>query len=99
MDINVNAVFYGMQAAAPLLRESTKNPSIINISSIAGIEGFNNLVGYVTSKWAVRGMTKAVAMDLGPAGVRIKSKIGRASCRRRGRSHGQRGKREHNEGR
>ena len=73
MDINVNAVFYGMQAATPLLRESTKNPSIINISSIAGIQGFNNLVGYVTSKWAVRGMTKAVAMDLGPAGVRVNS--------------------------
>jgi len=73
MDINVNAVYYGMQAAAPLLRESTKNPSIVNISSIAGMQGFNNLVGYVTSKWAVRGMTKAVAMDLGRANVRVNS--------------------------
>lgn len=73
MDINVNAVFYGMKAATPLLRESTKNPSIINISSIAGIQGFNNTVGYVTSKWAVRGMTKAVALDLGPANIRVNS--------------------------
>ena len=71
--INLSSVFYGMKAALPLLKASTKNPSIINISSIAGIQGFNNTVGYVTSKWAVRGMTKAVAIDLGPANIRVNS--------------------------
>lgn len=73
IDINVNGVFNGMKAALPLLRESTKNASIINLSSIAGLGGGPALSGYTTSKFAVRGLTKAAAAELGPENIRVNS--------------------------
>lgn len=73
ININVNGVFNGMKAALPLLRESTKNASIINLSSTAGLQGYPGLSGYVASKWAVRGMTKAAAVELGPENIRVNS--------------------------
>ena len=45
----------------------------MNISSIDGMIGMNNLMSYVASKWAVRGMTKAAAIELGPLGIRVNS--------------------------
>lgn len=73
ININVNGVFNGMKAALPLLRESTKNASIINLSSTAGLQGYPALSGYAASKWAVRGMTKAAAVELGPENIRVNS--------------------------
>jgi len=73
IDINLNGVFNGMKAALPLLRESTKNASIINLSSTAGLQGYNALSGYVASKWGVRGLSKAAAVELGPENIRVNS--------------------------
>lgn len=73
INVNVNGVFNGMKAALPLLRESTKNASIINLSSTAGLQGYPALSGYVASKWAVRGLTKAAAVELGPENIRVNS--------------------------
>lgn len=73
VDINLNGVFNGIKSALPLLRESTKNASIINISSTAGLQGYSDLSGYVASKWAVRGLTKAAALELGPENIRVNS--------------------------
>ena len=45
----------------------------MNISSNAGLEGVEGVVGYVASKWAVRGMTKTAALELGQYGIRVNS--------------------------
>ena len=47
--------------------------SIVNISSTNGLGGFPNTVSYTATKWAVRGMTKTAAMELGPLGIRVNS--------------------------
>lgn len=71
-EVNQTGVFLGMRAAvAPMT--AAGGGSIINISSIDGMVGMNNLMSYIASKWAVRGMTKAAAMELGPLGIRVNS--------------------------
>ena len=47
--------------------------SIVNISSVAGLKGVPGVIGYVASKWAIRGMTKAAALELGAYGIRVNS--------------------------
>jgi 3alpha(or 20beta)-hydroxysteroid dehydrogenase len=72
--ITVNQVgcFLGMQAAIPALREAGRGV-IINTSSILGLEGVPGLTAYAASKFAVRGMTKCAALELGPLGIRVHS--------------------------
>ena len=70
--VNQLGPFLGMRAAAPLLIESGHG-SIVNVSSTQGIEGYAGLVAYVASKFALRGMTKAVALELASDGVRVNS--------------------------
>ncbi len=72
MNINVNGVFLGMRTVAPHMVQRQKG-SIINISSVAGIQGTPGFLAYGASKWAVRGMTKGVAKELAPLGVRVNS--------------------------
>jgi 3alpha(or 20beta)-hydroxysteroid dehydrogenase len=72
VDVNQVGVFLGMKAVlAPMT--ATGNGSIINISSIDGMAGMDHLMSYVASKWAVRGMTKAAAMELAASGIRVNS--------------------------
>ncbi|MAG30645.1 MAG: 3-alpha-hydroxysteroid dehydrogenase [Deltaproteobacteria bacterium] len=71
-DVNQTGVFLGMRAVIePMTRAG--NGSIINISSIDGLIGMDNIMSYVASKWAVRGMTKAAARELAPRGIRVNS--------------------------
>jgi len=72
MDINATGVFLGMQAVATPMREAGSG-SIVNISSLAGLQGAAGTFAYSTSKWAVRGMTKTAAIELGRRGVRVNS--------------------------
>tara|TARA_S200000501_G_scaffold24563_1_gene21312 strand:- start:1273 stop:2028 length:756 start_codon:yes stop_codon:yes gene_type:complete len=72
--VNQNAVFFGMQAVIPGMLKNGGG-SIVNISSIAG---FVAVVGcpqlaYVCSKFAVRGMTKHVAVEYGDKNIRVNS--------------------------
>ena len=72
--VNVNQVgtFLGMRSAIPLLKKRAGG-SIVNISSADALMGSNGLVSYAASKWAVRGMTKVAARELGQHGVRVNS--------------------------
>jgi len=72
LDVNVMGVWLGMQCAARAMRE-TDGGSIVNISSTAGMVAHPRLSSYGTSKWAVRGLTKYGARELGPIGVRVNS--------------------------
>ena len=70
--INLTGTFNGIKAAIPTLKESGRG-SIINISSTAGIKGVAALPGYTAAKFAVRGLTKEVAIDLGRYNIRANS--------------------------
>jgi len=70
LHVNVNSHFYFNKHAIPLLKKS-KTSSIINISSGAGIMGFPLRSPYAASKWAVVGMTKTLAMELGKYKIRV----------------------------
>jgi 3alpha(or 20beta)-hydroxysteroid dehydrogenase len=72
IDINQVGVFLGMKAVAEHM-VGRRTGSIINISSVAGMAGTPGFLAYGASKWAVRGMTKGVAKELAPHGVRVNS--------------------------
>jgi len=72
MDVNCMGVFLGMRAVSPIMREAGSG-SIVNISSLAGLRGGVGAFAYHTSKWAVRGMTKAAAVENGRRNVRVNS--------------------------
>ena len=68
--VNITGQFNCARLAVPHLRKS-KNPSIVNLSSAAGRLGFPMRAPYAASKWAVVGFTKSLAIELGPAGIRV----------------------------
>jgi 3alpha(or 20beta)-hydroxysteroid dehydrogenase len=72
VDVNQIGVFLGMQAVAPTMI-AQRSGSIVNISSIAGFTGSAGAIAYGASKWAVRGMTKAAALEMGRYGIRVNS--------------------------
>ena len=72
VDLNLNGVWLGIRAAVPMLAERGSS-SIVNISSIDGLAGVAGLSTYVATKFAVTGMTKALALELGDKGIRVNS--------------------------
>lgn len=72
LDVNLTGPFLGIRAATTTLVASG-NASIINISSIAGLRGAAGGHAYVASKFGLRGLTKSVAVELAPFGVRCNS--------------------------
>jgi len=70
--VNELGVFLGMKAVIePMTRQG--GGSIINVSSIGGMGGYPGIFAYATTKWAIRGMTKCAARDLGHMGIRVNS--------------------------
>ena len=70
LKVNVTSHFYFTKLAIPMLKKN-RGGSIINISSGAGIMGFPLRSPYAASKWAVVGMTKTLAMELGKFKIRV----------------------------
>lgn len=70
--INQLGPFLGMRAVFEPMK-AAGGGSIINISSIDGLQSKNSLLAYSGSKWAVRGMTKAAALEMGKYGIRVNS--------------------------
>lgn len=70
IDINQVSVFLGIKAVLPSMQKA-EGGSIVNISSMNGIVG--GAVGYTDSKFAVRGLTKAAALQVGHLGIRVNS--------------------------
>lgn len=70
IDVNINGMFMMTRRAIPLLRAKGPGGSIITMSSNAGLLGCPLRGPYVASKWALIGLTKTLAMELGPEGIR-----------------------------
>lgn len=71
-EVNYLGTFLGIQAAAKPMA-AAGGGGIVNISSIAGMEGISHHAAYGGTKWAVRGLTKVAAIELGPQGIRVNS--------------------------
>ena len=72
IDVNQVSVFLGMKTVIPSMVLAGSG-SIINISSVAGLIGAGYALAYTASKFAVRGMTKAAAVELAPRNIRVNS--------------------------
>lgn len=71
MDINVKGTFFGAQAAARSMINGGRRGSIINLSSLAGLQGLAPFPTYTASKGAVRMLTMSLADSLGRYGIRV----------------------------
>lgn len=70
--VNQTGVFLGMKAVASQMKQQGSG-SIVNISSVGGLSGASACFAYAATKWAVRGMTKGAAIELGPHGIKVNS--------------------------
>jgi 3alpha(or 20beta)-hydroxysteroid dehydrogenase len=69
LKVNQIGPFLGMRAVVPAMKEA--GGSIVNISSVDGLSAKNGLVAYAATKWALRGMTRVAAIELGKYGIRV----------------------------
>ncbi|CCA90296.1 SDR family NAD(P)-dependent oxidoreductase [Novosphingobium sp. PP1Y] len=72
IDVNLKGVINGCHAVVPAL-ERAGGGAIVNMSSADGISGANGVTVYCATKFGVRGLTKALAMELGPRKIRVNS--------------------------
>jgi NAD(P)-dependent dehydrogenase (short-subunit alcohol dehydrogenase family) len=71
-DLNLTSVFQSLQAVLPSMR-SQKHGTIINVASVAGKQGFPNWGAYCASKFALLGLTQAIAAEEQPHGIKVMS--------------------------
>lgn len=70
IDVNLKSHFYFAKRCVPLLKASP-TPSILALSSVAGRLGYPYRAPYAATKWAIVGMVKSLAPELGPDGIRV----------------------------
>ena len=70
LDVNLTGTFLGIRAAIPALRRAGGG-SIVNIASIMAMGGTAHYAPYVAGKWAVRGLTRTAALELGRDRIRV----------------------------
>jgi NAD(P)-dependent dehydrogenase (short-subunit alcohol dehydrogenase family) len=68
---NLNSQFYFLRKAVPVLKETSDCASIIAMSSVAGRLGYPFRTPYASTKWAIVGLVKSLAAELGPSNVRV----------------------------
>ena len=69
--VNLNSQFLFARRAVALLKDSRSGPSIVAMSSVAGRLGYAYRTPYAATKWAVVGLMKSLAIELGPHGIRV----------------------------
>ncbi|NIB40323.1 glucose 1-dehydrogenase [Pseudomaricurvus alkylphenolicus] len=74
VDTNLLGTFLGMKAVLEGMKEAGGG-SIINFSSVQGLEGREGLAAYSSTKFGIRGLTKTTAIELGPYGIRVNTVI------------------------
>ncbi|MCE2392840.1 MAG: glucose 1-dehydrogenase [Proteobacteria bacterium] len=70
VDTNLTGAFLGMRAVVEPMRERGGG-SIVNVSSVQGLEGRYGMPAYTASKFGLRGLSKTSAIELGPLGIRV----------------------------
>jgi 3alpha(or 20beta)-hydroxysteroid dehydrogenase len=70
LDIDLIGPWLGMRAVVPHMKAARRG-SIVNISSVEGLVGHCGRTAYTAAKWGLRAMTKSLAMEVGPFGVRV----------------------------
>ncbi len=70
IDVNINGVYFGTRAVAETMRRQGAG-SIVNISSIDGLVGIAGLSTYSATKFAITGLTRSAAVELGHSGIRV----------------------------
>lgn len=68
---NLNSQYYFLSKAVPYLKKSARNPHIIAMSSVAGRLGYPFRTPYASTKWAIVGLMKSLASELGPDNIRV----------------------------
>jgi NAD(P)-dependent dehydrogenase (short-subunit alcohol dehydrogenase family) len=68
--VNLDGAYLCARRAIPIMKK-TQAGSIVNLSSSAGIFGFARRTPYASAKWAIVGLTKSLALELGPFGIRV----------------------------
>jgi 3alpha(or 20beta)-hydroxysteroid dehydrogenase len=72
IEVNQTGAFLGIRAVVPAMRDAGRG-SIVNVASTDGVQGMGGVIAYGASKWALRGMTKIAAQELGPLNIRVNS--------------------------
>ena len=86
IEVDQNAVFYGLRAQLPAIADGVGGGAIVNVASILGSVGFAGAPAYVTAKHAIVGLTKNAALEYaaqGRAGQRGRSRLHRHAAHRR----------------
>jgi NAD(P)-dependent dehydrogenase (short-subunit alcohol dehydrogenase family) len=70
LSVNLDGTYHCLRRVVPVMKQA-RSGSIVNIASSAGILGYPLRTPYAAAKWAVVGLTKSLAMELGPHGIRV----------------------------
>lgn len=71
MDVNLRGVYFGCQAAVQVMKAQKSGGTILNMSSVAGLFAYENASVYCASKAAIANLTRELAVEQGPNGIRI----------------------------